>query len=279
MSFFKFRNGKLDLSKKTYIMGILNITPDSFSDGGKFDTHEKIINRAIEIEKEGADILDIGAQSTRPGFTKISAQDEWERLTPFLLEIRKKVNIPISIDTFYPIVAEKSLALGADIINDVSGTANIEMMKVIKENGCGLIVTHCYGNLDIKSFFENKLNELTEFGINSDNICFDPGIGFGKNRTQDAYIIDNVSKIKIQDFPLLVGLSRKRIIAEGCKCEKKDLNALMAGTLTANTVAILGGANIIRVHDVKECVHAAKMADYLLNQSKNKEEVYECDNN
>lgn len=260
-------------------MGILNITPDSFSDGGKFDTHEKIINRAIEIEKEGADILDIGAQSTRPGFTKISAQEEWERLKPFLSKIRKKVNIPISIDTFYPNVAEKSLVLGADIINDVSGTENTKMMEVIKENECGLIVTHCYGNLNIKSFFENKLNELKEFGINPDSICFDPGIGFSKNRAQDAYIINNISKIKVQDFPLLIGLSRKRIVAEACKCEKSNLNALMAGTLSANTVAILGGANIIRVHDVKEAVHASKMVDYLLNKNKDKDKIYECDNN
>ncbi len=247
-------------------MGVLNITPDSFSDGGKFDTYEKIINRAIEIEKDGADILDIGAQSTRPGFIKISDKEEWKRLEPVLSDIIKSVNIPISVDTFYPKVAEKAILVGADIINDVSGTESEEMMEVAKKSECGLIVTHCYENLNIKSFFENKLNELTEFGINSDNICLDPGIGFGKNRKQDAYIINNISKIKIQDFPLLVGLSRKRIVAEACNCKKTDLNALMAGTLASNTVAVLGGANIIRVHDVREAVYSAKAADYLINK-------------
>lgn len=279
MSLFKFKNQKLDLSKKTYVMGILNITPDSFSDGGKFNTYEKILNRAIEIQKEGADILDIGAQSTRPGFIKISAKDEWERLRPFLPDIRKNIKIPISIDTFYPEVAEKSLSFGADIINDVSGTESLEMIKVIKKSKCGIIVTHCYDNLNIRSFFENKLNALTKQGINPESICFDPGIGFEKNRLQDAYIINNISKIKIQNFPLLIGLSRKRIISEACKCEKTDLEALMSGTLAANTISIMGGANIIRVHDVKKCVYAAKMADYLLNQTEKKEKAYECHNN
>lgn len=266
MNCFKFKNQKLDLCKKTYIMGILNITPDSFSDGGKFDTPEKIINRAKEIEKEGADILDIGAQSTRPGFTKISAKEEWLRLAPVLQDIRKNIKIPISMDTFYPEVAKKAILLGADIINDVSGTENTRMMDVVKNSNCGLVVTHPYENLNIKSFFEKKLNELTNFGINPENICFDPGIGFGKNRLQDAYIINNVSRIKIENFPLLIGLSRKRIIAESCECDKKDLSALMAGTLAADTVAIIGGANIIRVHDVKEAVNAAKATDYLINK-------------
>lgn len=266
MSFFKFRNKSLDLSKKTYVTGILNITPDSFSDGGKFDTYEKILNRSKEIEKEGADILDIGAQSTRPGFIKISAEEEWERLKPFLKGIRKSVSIPISIDTFYPEVAEKALLCGADIINDVSGTESMDMLRVIKETNSGIIVTHCYENLNIKSFFENKLREMLEFGISPENICFDPGIGFGKNRSQDAYIINNISNIKIPNSPLLVGLSRKRIVREACGTEKKDLEALKTGTLVANTVAVLGGANIIRVHDVKEAVYATRTVDYLLNK-------------
>lgn len=248
-------------------MGILNITPDSFSDGGKFTTYEKVLNRAIEIQKEGADILDIGAQSTRPGFTKISAEEEWKRLSPFLADIRKNVSIPISIDTFYPEVAKKAIDFGIDIINDVSGTENTDMIKIVQESGCGIIITHCFENLDIKSFFENKLNELVKHKVNPENICFDPGIGFGKSRSQDAYIINNISKIKLPNFPILIGLSRKRIIAQSSGCEKQDLNALMAGTLSANVVAIMGGANIIRVHDVKEAVYSAKTIDYLLKEN------------
>ncbi len=248
-------------------MGILNITPDSFSDGGKFTTYEKVLNRAIEIQKEGADILDIGAQSTRPGFTKISAEEEWKRLSPFLADIRKNVSIPISIDTFYPEVAKKAIDFGIDIINDVSGTENTNMIKIVQESGCGIIITHCFENLDIKSFFENKLNELVKHKVNPENICFDPGIGFGKSRSQDAYIINNISKIKLPNFPILIGLSRKRIIAQSSGCEKQDLNALMAGTLSANVVAIMGGANIIRVHDVKEAVYSAKTIDYLLKEN------------
>ena len=263
MSFFKFKGKKLDLSKKTYVMGILNITPDSFSDGGVFNTYEKILERAKKIQEEGADILDIGAQSTRPGFTKISAEKEWQRLSPFLKDIRKNVKIPISIDTFYPEVAEKAISAGIDIINDVSGTDNQDMIKTIKKHNCGIIITHPKSNLKIRPFFENKLSTLTHLGVNPENICFDPGIGFGKNRNQDAYIIKNINEFKLQNFPLLVGISRKRIISAACKCKKGDLSALMAGTLAANAVAIQGGANIIRVHDVKEAVHAAKTIDYL----------------
>ncbi len=268
MSFFKFSGGKLDLSKKTYVMGILNITPDSFSDGGVFDTYEKILKRAKKIEEEGADILDIGAQSTRPGYIKISAKEEWQRLSPFLKDIRKNIKIPISVDTFYPQVAEKAILAGANIINDVSGTNNQNMVEIVKGSNCGIIITHPEGNLNIHPFFENKLNILTKFGINSENICFDPGVGFGKNREQDAYIIKNINKFKLKNSPILVGLSRKRIISKACNCEKNDLEALMAGTLAANIVAIQGGANIIRVHDVKEAVYAAKTIDYLLNQNK-----------
>ena len=279
MSFFEFKNKKLDLSEKTYVMGILNITPDSFSDGGKFDTYEKILNRAEEIEKEGADFLDIGAQSTRPGFTQISAKEEWERLSPVLSEIRKNVTIPISIDTFYPEVAEKSLQIGADIINDVSGTGSIKMIEVVKKSSCGLIITHCTSDVNIKSFFEGKLDELTKLGINPKNICFDPGIGFGKNRSMDAYIINNISKIKVQNFPILVGLSRKRIVRQACDCQKDSIKALMASTLTANSVAIMGGANIIRVHDVRESVYSAKTADYLLNELKKEDKNYGYHNN
>lgn len=141
------------------------------------------------------------------------------------------------------------------------------MIKNVQESGCGIIITHCFENLDIKSFFENKLNELVKHKVNPENICFDPGIGFGKSRSQDAYIINNISKIKLPNFPILIGLSRKRIIAQSSGCEKQDLNALMAGTLSANVVAIMGGANIIRVHDVKEAVYSAKTIDYLLKEN------------
>ena len=262
MSFFSAGKYKLDLSKKTYVMGILNLTPDSFSDGGKWNDSENSVKRAVEIQEQGADILDIGAQSTRPGFVEISAQEEWNRLKFTLENIKNKIKIPISIDTFYPEVAEKALALGADIINDITGFKNPEMFEVTAKSDCGIIIMHNISDANIKSFFKKQLLKAESFDINRSRICFDPGIGFNKNQVQDAYIIKNIQNIKIPDVALLVGLSRKRVI--GVNCGNPPPEKRLAGTIAANTLAIHGGANIIRVHDVKEAVQAAQVTDAIL---------------
>ena len=252
---------KFDLNKKTKIMGILNITPDSFSDGGNFYTPEKAINRAKQIEAEGADIIDIGAQSTRPGFTQISEDEEWQRLEPVIKNL--KTNIPISIDTFYPEIAEKCLELGCvSIINDITGCENPKMLPLIAKYNCAVVITHNKPGTNIKKFFEKKLEEAKKFGIKSEKICFDPGIGFGKSRDEDAYIIKNLKNIKLENHACLVGLSRKRII--GACCGNPPPKERLPGTIAANTICISGGANILRVHDVKEAVQAAKVADYIL---------------
>ena len=231
MSIFKAGKYNLDFNKKSLVMGILNVTPDSFSDGGLFNEPEKAVKRALEIQSFGADIIDIGAQSTRPGFKKISSDEEWERLRPVLEKLNGTLNIPISIDTFYPEVAEKSLQMGASIINDVTG-------------------------------FENKLAEAQKCGISKERICLDPGIGFLETRAQDRFVINNLGNFKIDEVACLVGLSRKRFIAELC-ANGSNIDRL-PGTIAANTIAIEKGANIIRVHDVKEGVLAAKTADAIL---------------
>lgn len=267
MSFFTAGKYRLDLSKKTYVMGILNLTPDSFSDGGKWNSAENSIKRAIEIQNQGADILDIGAQSTRPGFIKISAQEEWGRLKFTLENIQNKIKIPISIDTFYPEVANKALALGADIINDITGFKDPKMFEVTAKSNCGIIINHDLNSINVKSFFENQLLKAKSFEIDRNRICLDPGIGFNKNQAQDAYIIKNLKNIKISDVALLIGLSRKRVI--GMNCGNPPPEERLAGTIAANTLAIQGGANIIRVHDVKESVQAALVTDAILKSNSN----------
>lgn len=259
---FRFTNYNFDLLKKTYIMGILNVTPDSFSDGGKWFKPEKAIAKAFEIEKNGADIIDIGAQSTRPGFKAVSAKEEWNRLEPVLSAIKRKIKIPISIDTFYKEVAEKSFEYGVDIINDITGCCENDMFDFLKNNNCGIIINHNFNDLNIKEFFESKLKEAKSYGINNDRICFDPGIGFNKNQNQDAFIIKNLKNFKIKDNALLVGISRKRVI--GVNCGNPLPKDRVFGTIAANTLAIKNGANIIRVHDVKEAVQASQVTDAIL---------------
>lgn len=244
-------------------MGILNVTPDSFSDGGKYISPEKAFERALEIQNEGADILDIGAQSTRPGFNVISADQEWNRLEPVLKKLSEKITIPISIDTFYPEVAEKAIEYGADIINDVSGCQNDNMFKVAQNFSSGIIIVHSDPkNPDVKKFFESKLRIASDFGVQSSQICFDPGIGFNKTRNQDAELIMNLENVKIKDTAMLVGISKKRIIASLSENEK--IENRLAGTVAVNTFAQLHGANILRVHDIKEAVSAAKAVDKLI---------------
>lgn len=265
MSFFKTVNHTFDLAKKTYIMGILNITPDSFSDGGKYVSPENALRRAIEIESQGADILDIGAQSTRPGYEKISASEEWNRLSPVLADICSRVTIPVSIDTFYPEVAEKALKCGVDIINDVSGFAYEEMYEIASRYCCGAIIMHNGSDVDeINSFFHEKLNHAADFGIDAEKICFDPGIGFNKSREQDEYIIRNLKKLKVNDNAILVGVSKKRIIRYLSNSDKMEDRT--SGTIAVNSYAQLNGANILRVHDVKEAVNAAVCIDKLMGK-------------
>jgi len=248
-------------------MGILNITPDSFSDGGKYISPEKAFEKALAIENFGADIIDIGAQSTRPGYKKISPSEEWDRLSPVLGEICKSVKIPVSIDTFYPEVAKKALNLGAEIINDVSGFASPEMFKLVSEYSCGAVIMHSGKNVhDIKNFFNFKLRESARYGVAPENICFDPGIGFGKNREQDLWVLQNIKRIKTADNALLIGASKKRIV--GYLSGSENVSDRTLGTIAAHLYAQISGANILRVHDVKEAVETSKCIDKLIRKGK-----------
>ena len=215
------------------------------------------------MEKDGADIIDIGGQSTRPGHIPVSAEAEWERIKPVLDALKGKLNIPISVDTFYPYVAEKAVKRGVSIINDVSGIINSDMANVIKNSNTGWIIMHNgEGDVtEVKNFFENAAIQLKRLGINKNQICFDMGIGFGKTRQQDMSLISNIPMYKLSGYPLLLGASRKRVIKEETGQENPKLR--IYGNIAADTAAIFGGVDIIRMHDVANEKQGIYMAEAL----------------
>lgn len=258
---FKARNYTLPLGEKTYVMGILNVTPDSFSDGGKWFNIDSAVEHALQMQNDGADIIDIGAQSTRPGYTKISAEEEENRLIPFLKAVRKAVSVPISIDTFYPSVAEKSLEYGADIINDVTGYVDEEMYRISAKSDCGCIIMHDKAD-GIKEFFESVIEKCDKYGIARERVCLDPGIGFNKSHSMNLEILRECGKYRVDECAILIGASRKRVI--GAACGNPPFDQRLAGTIAAHTLSIASGADIIRVHDVAEAVQAARVADSIV---------------
>ncbi len=254
---------------RTYVMGILNVTPDSFSDGGLYLAPEVAVRRAREMEAEGVDIIDIGGQSTRPGCARISPEAEWERIGAVVRAVAAETRLAISVDTFYPAVAEKALVAGAHIINDVTGFSEA-MWRAVQQTDCGCVVMHpgdpndlAGGTRDIleivRSFFERKAQEAARYGVHSARLCFDPGIGFGKTNAENLTLIANPDALRVPGTALLMAASRKRVIGavcgEGPACER------VAGTLAAHTASVLFGADMVRVHDTREAVQAARMAD------------------
>lgn len=245
------RNKKIEYGKKILIMGIVNVTPDSFSDGGDHFSPEDAVSYAIQLEKDGADIIDIGAQSTRPGHTPVSDKEEWARLEPVLTALEGKISVPVSVDTYYPYVAEKALKTGADIINDVSGVISPRMAQIVKNERCGWIIMHNGPGTpgDVRSFFEESAQKCEKAGIEKSQLCFDMGIGFGKDYDENMVLLTHVGEYKIEGYPLLLGTSRKRVIGAGSSQDNPKERTY--GNIAADTAAIFGGADIIRIHDVK----------------------------
>jgi dihydropteroate synthase len=248
---FKCKDKLIEYGNKVLIMGIVNVTPDSFSDGGNWFSTENAVNHAIELVEQGADIIDFGAQSTRPGYEEISAEEEWSRLEGVLNAVKGKINVPISIDTYFPYVAEKALNNGADIVNDISGVITDEMAQIVKNTGCGWIIMHNGdgGCKEVKEFFDFAVNECDKYCIDKSQICLDMGIGFGKTYEQNLELIAKIPTYKNNSYPLLLGTSRKRVI--GTSSGQSVASQRVYGNISADTVAILGGADIIRLHDVK----------------------------
>lgn len=274
-----FRAGKheFSLGKKTYVMGILNYTPDSFSDGGNYFTPEKALERALEMQAQGADIIDIGANSTRPDAVILGAAEEKERLAPVLEAVCGNVKAAVSVDTFYPVCAEAALKAGADIINDVSGVFNPETAKLAAKYGAGYIVMHnpC-GSAEacdypegviaqLRKFFVDAIELAAKFGLPKEQLCLDPGFGFGKTYEDNLEILRNLQWLKFKGVALLAAGSRKRFIGTASGEENPALRD--PGTVAAHTAAIAGGADIIRVHDVFSGVQAARVADEIYRKA------------
>lgn len=257
------KDKQIEYGSKVLIMGIVNVTPDSFSDGGDHFDAEKAVKCALELEAQGADIIDIGAQSTRPGHVPVSDAEEWERLEPVLEKLKGKLSVPLSVDTYYPMVAEKAIEKGADIINDVSGVITEKMAEIVKNSRCGWILMHNGSGTpaDVKNFFENAVKKCISLGIDKAQLCMDMGIGFGKDYDENMVLLTSVADYKPDGIPLLLGTSRKRVIGAGS--QQDNPKERVYGNISADTVAILDGVDIIRLHDVKNEKQGIFMAQEL----------------
>jgi dihydropteroate synthase len=267
---WKLQNREITLGERTLVMGILNVTPDSFSDGGNHSDPDRAFARAVELEEQGADILDVGAESTRPGSQRISEAEELRRLVPVLKRLRGKLSIPISVDTYKSGVAEKALEHGAEIINDPSGVLlDLQLPKVVTKYDAGLIINHMRGTPEtwaalppmkdlmrsITIDMEASLHRARQGRVQKHQIAIDPGLGFGKRREQNAEIIAQLESLRIFDLPILLGPSRKSFLR---KEQGQDLEFATAAAVAA---CVLNGAHIVRVHDVKAMKVVVEVAD------------------
>jgi dihydropteroate synthase len=274
----KIRGDKLLIGKETLIMGILNITPDSFSDGGKYFEKEKAIERGIEMEEEGAHIIDVGGESSRPGAESISEEEERRRVIPVIKELRKRVKCLISIDTYKSKIADEAIENGADILNDISGLRFDPMMvEVIKKRGVPVIIMHMKGTpktmqinpfyknviQEIKDFFKERLDYIVKNDIDPEKVILDPGIGFGKRQEDNEKIIANLDKFQELNRPILLGISRKSFIGNILNLPPEER---LEGSISSGIIGIFKGAHALRVHDVKEFSRAVKVADKILSQ-------------
>lgn len=268
---FKARKAEFPLGKKTYIMGILNYTPDSFSDGGLYNTPETAVAHALEMQNLGADIIDIGANSTRPDAVILPFEEERRRLMTVMGDLCKRVTAAVSVDTFYPECAKAVLEAGADIINDVSGAFNSEIAELCRQYGAGYVVMHnpC-GSAEVAEYRNGVVNEVRSFfletlalagkaGLPKNQLCLDIGLGFGKSYEDNLELIKEMQWLKFKGVALLAAGSRKRFVGKASGIEESSERD--AGTVAAHTAAIAGGADIIRVHDVFSGVQGARVAD------------------
>ncbi|MHB8503558.1 MAG: dihydropteroate synthase [Candidatus Acidiferrales bacterium] len=274
----KLRTRTLILGERTLVMGVLNVTPDSFSDGGKFFDVQRAIKHAVAMERDGADFIDIGAESTRPGSEGISAEEELRRLLPVLGALRRLVTTPVSVDTQKAEVAEAALDAGAEMINDISGLKNdARMAEVAAKHGVPLILMHMRGEpgtmqhgpfardvmRDVAQGLKESVAKARKAGVAKAQIILDPGIGFGKSHSQNYELMQKLTQLASLGYPLLVGTSRKGFLGATLARDRKPAPAeeRIWGTAATVTASIFGGAHIVRVHDVAEMVQVARVAD------------------
>lgn len=258
--FWIIRGRRLSLSRPL-VMGILNVTPDSFSDGGKYTSVKDAVLAALEMVADGADIIDIGGESTRPGSQVVDEETEAARVLPVVKAIREISDVPISIDTRRAALSREALEAGADIINDVSAMADPEMARVVRQTGAGIVLMHGYGDTakaPVTDFLRDSAAMAVASGIAPETIVLDPGFGFNKNTNDNLALFDSLGELCKLGYPVLIGLSRKRFIGE--LTHQSEPAARTAGSVAAMLRAIWCGAAIVRVHDVRASRDAIEVA-------------------
>lgn len=262
-------NREFDTKGHTYVMGILNVTPDSFSDGGQWNNRDKALKHVEEMLAEGMDIVDIGGESTRPGYTLLSDEEEIERVVPVIEAVKANFDVPISLDTYKAGVAQAGIQAGVDLINDIWGLKYDDKMgKVIAESGLPCCLMHNRKDADYQDFMQDVAADLAETihlaeqaGIKDDKIILDPGVGFGKTCENNLEIINSLEALKIFGYPILLGTSRKSVI--GLTLELPATERI-EGTLVTTVMGVMKGCAFVRVHDVKENVRAIRMTEAIL---------------
>jgi dihydropteroate synthase len=274
----QFRVGKctLDLKKRTHVMGVLNLTPDSFSDGGRYMDSDKALSHALRMAEEGADLIDVGGESSRPGAAPVSVEEETRRVVPVVEKLVAMINTPVSVDTYKAEVARRALDAGASMVNDISALRMDEaMLSLVVERKVPVVLMHMQGTPrdmqddpqyesltgEISLFLRERIQLCLDAGIGSDKILIDPGIGFGKTVDHNLEILKHLAELKSLGYPLLIGASRKSFIGKvlGLPAEER-----LEGTAATVAYSIVQGAHIVRVHDVREMVRVARMTDAIM---------------
>jgi dihydropteroate synthase len=269
----RFKTKIMDLSTRTHIMGVLNVTPDSFSDGGNFFKWDNALRQGMKMVGEGADIIDVGGESTRPGSDPLTLKEELSRVIPVIESLSQKTDVPVSIDTYKAEVARRALDAGAQMINDISALRfDPEMKNIAREYEVPIVLMHIKGTpkdmqqnpyyedviAEISRYLEESINIAQKAGIEKNKIIIDPGIGFGKRLEDNLNILKNLKKFSILECPVLIGCSRKSFIG---RILDLPVEERLEGSLAALAVAVVNGANIVRVHDVKESRRVVSLVD------------------
>jgi len=267
----KFICGQYQLNLiRPHVMGIVNVTPDSFSDGGLYTSTEKAVEHALQLVAQGADILDIGGESTRPGATPVSLEQELERVIPVIEQLSKTAGVPLSIDTYKPEVMRAAIQAGVDIVNDIRALQEPSALEIVAQSQVGVCLMHMQGNpqtmqvdpqytdvvTEVAAFLQDRLTAATTAGIAAERIVLDPGFGFGKRTAHNLALLQELKQLAVLGCPLLVGLSRKSVLG---KLVGGDVDERLHAGLAASVISVMKGANIVRVHDVKATVDALKV--------------------
>lgn len=262
----KIGNREFETGKHTYVMGILNVTPDSFSDGGKYDVLSRAIEHASQMVIDGVDVIDVGGESTRPGYTMISEEEEIERVVPAIKAVKERWDVPVSVDTYKAKVAKAALEAGADMVNDIWGLRyEEEMAEVVKKAGVPVCIMHNRKEADYTDYMEDVFKDMEESlqiakkaGIRPEQIILDPGIGFAKSYEQNLYMLKHLNALGKFGYPLLLGSSRKSVIGHTLDLPADEREE---GTIVTSVLAAQAGYFMVRVHDVKKNARAIKMVE------------------